>query len=115
MAARAAAGSSAPAGPVVPHTNSKTRESGSRVSCRVRPNARETRIVAVHEDCVCVDLAAAPRDGAANAALTALLAKACRAPKSSATVVSGAKGRDKAVFLAGVAPDDVTAALHASV
>lgn len=113
MAIRTLTGGAAQSGPVAPHTDKKTRESGTRVACRVKPNARETRIVAVHDDCVEVDLAAAPRDGAANAALAALLAKACRVPKTSARVTAGAKGRDKAVFLAGAEAEGVLAALHA--
>jgi uncharacterized protein YggU (UPF0235/DUF167 family) len=44
---------------------------------------------------------AAPQDGAANAALQRLLAKACGVPKSAVALVGGAKGRVKTLLVAG--------------
>lgn len=44
---------------------------------------------------------AAPSDGAANAALTALLAKTLRLPKSAVTLVAGDSARLKRLHIAG--------------
>ena len=44
---------------------------------------------------------ALPEDGAANAALIALLAKSLRLPKSSLVLDSGSKGRVKTVIATG--------------
>ena len=44
---------------------------------------------------------ALPEDGAANAALIALLAKSLKLPKSNLTLASGGKGRVKTVVVTG--------------
>lgn len=44
---------------------------------------------------------AAAREGAANAALIALVAKALAVPKSRVTLTAGAKDRNKTLFIAG--------------
>ena len=44
---------------------------------------------------------ALPEDGAANAALIALLAKSLKLPKSSLSLASGGKGRVKTVVASG--------------
>jgi uncharacterized protein (TIGR00251 family) len=50
-----------------------------------------------------VRVTAAPADGAANAALTRLLAKALRVPKTSVSIVAGASSRHKKLLVEGVA------------
>lgn len=57
-----------------------------------------------------VRVAAAPEDGEANEALTALLAKALRRPKSDVTIASGDGARLKRLQLEGVTVADLTAA-----
>ena len=49
-----------------------------------------------------VRVTAAPADGAANAAVTRLLAKELRLPKKTVSVVAGATGRHKRLALEGV-------------
>ena len=51
-----------------------------------------------------VRLRAVPADGAANAALTGLLAKLLKVPKSAVAVTGGASSRLKRVRVTGVAP-----------
>ncbi|MBZ0227817.1 MAG: DUF167 family protein [Bauldia sp.] len=46
-----------------------------------------------------------PEDGAANAALTALLAKTFHVPKSAVSIVAGGKARLKQVRIAGTPSD----------
>lgn len=48
-----------------------------------------------------VRVTAQPEKGKANKAVTALLAKALRLPKSSFTVIAGGTARDKTVRIAG--------------
>ncbi len=57
-----------------------------------------------------VRVAAAPVDGEANEALTNLLAKALRRPKSDITISSGEGSRLKRLELEGVTVADLTAA-----
>lgn len=58
-------------------------------------------------------VAAPPSDGAANAALIKLIAKAAGAPKSAVTLTSGASSRIKRLLIAGDAPS-IIAALEAA-
>jgi uncharacterized protein YggU (UPF0235/DUF167 family) len=53
----------------------------------------------------------APENGEANAALEALLAKACGCGKSQSSVTTGATSRLKTVTVSGQ-PDQLLAALH---
>ncbi|MFI4976951.1 MAG: DUF167 domain-containing protein [Caulobacterales bacterium] len=57
-----------------------------------------------------VRVAAPPVDGAANAALVVLLAKALRRPRSSVRVAAGDAGRVKQIEIDGAAPADLVAA-----
>ncbi|QBD81330.1 DUF167 domain-containing protein [Ktedonosporobacter rubrisoli] len=52
-------------------------------------------------------LTAAPVDGAANAALLALLAERLALPRRSIRLVHGATGRQKVVSLEGLSPEEV--------
>jgi uncharacterized protein (TIGR00251 family) len=54
-----------------------------------------------------VRLTAPPVEGAANAALVALLAEHLRLPKSAVTISAGATSRHKTVRIAGLAPEEV--------
>jgi len=54
-----------------------------------------------------VRVAAAPTDGAANAALQRLIAKALNRPKSAVRIVSGAQSRVKQLEIDGLAPGDL--------
>ena len=56
-------------------------------------------------------VAAAAADGAANAAVLALLAKALRRPKSSLTLVAGQTARLKRIEVAGLDEAGLAAAL----
>ncbi|MBI3512680.1 MAG: DUF167 domain-containing protein [Proteobacteria bacterium] len=76
------------------------------ITVRLTPRARADRILGVEHDArglrvLKVAVAAPPVDGAANAALLALLAKHFGLPKSAVTLVSGASARTKRVALAG--------------
>lgn len=55
-------------------------------------------------------VAAPPVEGEANAALTALLAKALGAPKSAVRIAAGQSGRLKSVEIEGIEAADLAAA-----
>ncbi|MFI4933463.1 MAG: DUF167 family protein [Caulobacterales bacterium] len=56
-------------------------------------------------------VSAPPADGAANAALIALLAKALSCPKSAIRLTSGAQSRVKRIEIDGLSEADVAAVL----
>lgn len=53
-------------------------------------------------------VSAAPTEGAANAAVTAFVAKALRRPKSAVRIVAGETARVKRLEIEGVTDDDIT-------
>ncbi|KAJ5795062.1 hypothetical protein N7457_001661 [Penicillium paradoxum] len=72
------------------------------IPCYVKPNAsaRRTGIVAVGTDRIEVSVAAVPRDGAANIAVSHVFAEIFKVPKSSVEVIRGAKSREKTLCVA---------------
>lgn len=84
---------------------------GARVSVRLTPKASADRLGGVMAGAdgrmsLKAWVSAAPEDGKANAALLKLLAKRCRLPPSSFSIVSGHTQRLKLVAVAGE-PGDV--------
>lgn len=65
----------------------------------------------VRDGALLVRLAAAPVDGAANAELIGLLARALGIPKRDVTIVGGDRSRSKRVRVEGFAAAEVFAAL----
>jgi uncharacterized protein len=80
------------------------------VSLHVTPRAGRDALN-VHNGAIRVRLAAAPVDGAANDALTALLASRLRVPRRSVTIVRGATSREKVVAVEGITAADFWARL----
>jgi uncharacterized protein (TIGR00251 family) len=70
----------------------------------VIPRARKTDVAGMRGDSVLVRLAAPPVDGAANDALIAFLAEIFSVPRHAVGIVSGERGRQKRVAIAGVTP-----------
>ncbi|CAI7599251.1 unnamed protein product [Penicillium discolor] len=72
------------------------------IPCYVKPNssARRTGIINVGIDKVEISVAAVPRDGAANIAVSHVIAKIFKVPKSSVQVIRGAKSREKTLCVA---------------
>jgi uncharacterized protein (TIGR00251 family) len=73
----------------------------------VQPRASRNEIVGWQDATLRLRITAPPVDGAANAAVTALLARALGVSPSSVRVVRGLRGRDKVVSIAGLADADV--------
>jgi uncharacterized protein (TIGR00251 family) len=76
------------------------------LTVRVTPRAGRSAIAGVRDGVVLVKLAAAPVDGAANAALVALLSDLLHVPKRSIRIASGDRSRTKVIEIDGVTADD---------
>ena len=81
------------------------------IDIRVIPRAGRSGIAGLRAGAVLVRLAAAPVDGAANAELIDVLAKALGVPKRSIEIVSGDKSRSKRVRIDGFDRTRIVAAL----
>jgi uncharacterized protein (TIGR00251 family) len=87
----------------------EAREGAVRFAVRVSPRASREAIGGVHDGALKIALTAPPVEGAANAALIALLAKALGVPKRAVRVVSGESSRQKRIEIDGVDADRVRA------
>ena len=74
----------------------------TRLRLRVSPGAERGAIVGRHGDGWKVRVAAPPEAGRANAEVVRLIATAVAVPPQSVRLVSGHRGRDKIVELAGI-------------
>jgi uncharacterized protein len=84
---------------------------GASLRVRVQPRASREAIVGAREGALLVRLTAPPVEGAANAALLRVLAKALGVAPSAVAVAHGQRGRDKLVCIAGRTALQVGAAL----
>ena len=84
-----------------------TEKDGAIVfTARVVPRASKSEIVGSHEGALKIRLASAPVDGAANAELIKLLARAAGVSKSAFKILSGHSARTKQVKIAGLTAED---------
>jgi uncharacterized protein (TIGR00251 family) len=74
---------------------------------RVTPRAGRTAVGGMRGDALLIRLAAAPVDGAANDALVAYLSTLLDVPKRDLRIVSGERGRDKRIAVAGLTQDQL--------
>jgi uncharacterized protein len=93
--------------------NQPTRNGAIRLTVRVKPRAKTSRILRVNGPSLEVSLARPPVDGAANEELVALLAKTLGVPKRSCRLVLGAASKTKVVEVVGLDATDVTLRLSA--
>jgi uncharacterized protein YggU (UPF0235/DUF167 family) len=78
---------------------------------RVIPRSPRSRVDGTRGGAILVRLAAPPVDGAANAALIALLSDALDIPRARIAVVAGTTARDKRVRIDGLDADAARARL----
>ena len=83
---------------------------GVILSVRVIPRAGRSGLAGTRDGALLVRLTAPPVEGAANAALVEVLAKALRVPKRQVTIVAGERNRLKRVRVEGVTEEFVRAA-----
>lgn len=86
---------------------------GVTLSVRVTPRAGRDEVVGVESGLLRVRLASPPVEGAANAALQALLARWLGVPRSDVTLLRGGASRVKLVAVRGRSADDVRRRLPA--
>lgn len=82
------------------------------LAVRVIPRAGRTELTGARGDALLVRLAAAPVDGAANAALTDVIAELLDLPRRQVTLVAGDRSRDKRLRIEGLAPLEVARRLR---
>ena len=78
------------------------RGAAVRVAVVVKPRSSRSEIVGVHDGALAVALKAPPVDGAANAELVKLLARALGVRKADVSIASGQSGRRKLVDISGI-------------
>ncbi|WP_089932988.1 DUF167 domain-containing protein [Candidatus Entotheonella palauensis] len=86
-------------------------DGGVLLRLRVQPRSRAERLEGVQGEQLRVRLTAPPVDGAANAACLAFLAKTLGVSRSRVQIRTGAKGRDKVLYIADLTPEQVALAL----
>jgi len=79
----------------------------------VQPRASRDEIIGWTDAALRLRVTAPPVDGAANAAVALLLARALGVPPSSIRVVRGLRARDKLVRISGLGEADVRSRLEA--
>jgi uncharacterized protein (TIGR00251 family) len=87
---------------------------GALLDVRVTPRAPRSAVGGVRDGALIVRLAAAPVDGAANAALVALVAGHLDLPRRAVVLVAGERSRRKRLKVEGLAPEEVARRLAAS-
>jgi uncharacterized protein len=80
---------------------------GVLIDVRVIPRASRSAIAGTRGGALLVRLAAPPVEGAANAELIEVIAKALEVPKRSVTLVAGERSRQKRVKVTGITPREV--------
>jgi uncharacterized protein (TIGR00251 family) len=73
----------------------------------LQPRASHNRLVGLHGEALKIALTAPPVEGAANTALLAFTATLLQVPRSSVSLRSGAKNREKHVFVQTADPEHV--------
>jgi uncharacterized protein len=81
------------------------------LSVRITPRAGRTALAGMRDGVLQVKLAAAPVEGAANAALIDLLSHQLRIPKRSVRIVTGERSRNKTVEISGLTDEEVRSSL----
>jgi uncharacterized protein (TIGR00251 family) len=92
-----------------------TRSDAALLRVRVQPRASRDAVTGWREGVLAVRVTAPPVEGAANAAVRALLAGALDVPPSAVSVLRGERGRDKLVQVAGLTRAEVVARLAKAV
>ena len=79
---------------------------GVRVSVHVRPKSSRSGILGVRDRALDVALTSPPADGAANAELQRIIARALGVTQRDVSIVAGASSRSKVIEVNGVSVDD---------
>ncbi len=85
----------------------------ARITVKVHPRAKRTRITGRLGDAYKLDLAAPPADGRANEACIRFFAETAGVPQSSVRIVLGLTNRTKVVEIDGVSQEAIESKLLA--
>jgi hypothetical protein len=88
------------------------RAGAARFRVKVQARARREELAGVQGEALRVRVSAPPVEGRANAAVVALLAERLRVPKGSIKIVSGGRGKEKLIEVAGLDAATVLARLR---
>src|SRR5688572_26419110 len=84
---------------------------GVRLSVHVRPKSSRSAILGVRDRALDVALTSPPADGAANAELQKLVARALGVTQRDVSIVAGSSSRSKVIEVNGVSLDEALARL----
>jgi hypothetical protein len=87
------------------------RAGAVRFAVHVRPRSSRSAILGVREGALDVALTAPPADGAANAELIKLVARALDVRRGHVSIVAGASSRSKLLEVSAMTPDEARAHL----
>jgi len=82
-------------------------DGGTTITVRAQTRSDRNAILAVRDVALLVAVTEPPEKGKANRAIRKTLAKRLGLAKGDLTIVSGERGRDKRIHLAGVSAADV--------
>jgi uncharacterized protein YggU (UPF0235/DUF167 family) len=85
---------------------------GVLLPVRVKPRGRSNAVEGVRNGALLVSVTAAPADGAANAAVIAVLSDYLSCARSTLSIARGHKARDKVVLIAAADIETVRARFH---
>ena len=91
-----------------------SQNGGVVISVKVVPGGSRDRIVGALGEELKIAVSKPPQDGAANAAVVAVLAKILQVPKSQIAIVRGRRNPHKTIAITGVPIDQVRARLDLS-
>jgi len=77
-------------------------KNGVRIRVKVKPGARQSRILGIRGDALLIAVAEVPERGKANASVCALLAEMFGLPRSRVAVVHGLASPQKTLEIAGI-------------
>jgi uncharacterized protein (TIGR00251 family) len=87
----------------------RATSAGLEFLVRVIPRAKHTVCTGFRDDALVVRVAAPPVEGAANEALIDYFAHALHVPRRAIQILSGDRGRQKRLVIAGVTADEIRA------
>jgi uncharacterized protein len=77
------------------------------VDVRVIPRAKKTEIAGTRDGAILIRVSAPPVEGAANAAVIALLADRLHLPRRNVRIVGGDTSRQKRIEITGATPQQI--------
>jgi uncharacterized protein (TIGR00251 family) len=88
---------------------------GVTFAVKVHPRAKQNAITGKLGDALKVSLIVAPVDGRANAACIEFFANLLKVPRSSVTIASGQRSRDKVIRVVGMSAEQLRERLRSTI